>query len=172
MYTQRKYQPDEVPEHFRDLAFAYLDAAHRLCKDMVDGSWPGSYERGQVTLWLVFHASELFLKGCIFKATKQVKKNHSLAQLTEDFHSTFPHLSFDPPFGTEPPPDIDGEVTAWVYETDKTMHEQLRYPIDNSGRQWGGPRGFSADGFMGDIEELRSQFVQIAEAVYAPAKDT
>ena len=50
MYLARKYEANQTREHWRALAVAYLDASERLCQDMVNGSWPPSYDHGQPAL--------------------------------------------------------------------------------------------------------------------------
>lgn len=166
MQLAPEYQETDIPEHFRDLAYAYMDAAERLCREMTRGSWPSTYHRGQVTLWLAFHATELFLKGCIWKASPNLVKNkHSLGELLLAFSSAFPGITFQVPFGPEPMP-ADWELMEFALKADATLHQQLRYPVDTSGLPWKGLRAFSADLFLAELERLRVEFSRISLTVF------
>ncbi len=166
MHLAHKYSSTEIPLHFRDLAFAFLESSERLCRDMESGAWAADYHKGQVTMLLAFHATELFLKGCISAGSPQQPKNlHSLGELLEEFSTLFPALNFEPPFGPAPV-HADPESIAWALKTDATLHQQLRYPTDTSGKPWQGERGFSAESFLLELEGLRSDFVRIAAVVF------
>ena len=90
MHLAHKYGPTETAQHFCDLAFAYLDASEKLCRDMESGAWTADYHKGQVTMLLAFHATELFLKGCIREGSLGQPKNlHSLGELLEEFSTLF-----------------------------------------------------------------------------------
>ena len=133
---------------------------------MESGAWAADYHKGQVTMLLAFHATELFLKGCIRAGSPgQAKNLHSLGELLEEFSALFPKLHFEPPFGPEPV-RADPESIAWALRTDATLHQQLRYPTDTSGKPWNAERSFSADSFLRELEGLRSDFVRISSAVF------
>lgn len=162
----RKYSSGEIPEHFRDLAFAYLEASERLCREMESGSWSPNYCRGQVVMWLAFHATELFLKGCIRVASLGQSKNlHSLGELLNAFSFHFPSLPFEPPFGPEPV-RADPEAFDWAIQVDATLHQQLRYPVDTAGKPWSGEKSFTAELFILELQGLRADFDRIASVVF------
>ena len=166
MHLAKKYEPHEIPRHFRDLAFAYLESSERLCQDMESGEWAPDYNKGQVAMLLAFHATELFLKGCIRAAARGPMKNlHSLGQLLNEFSELFPNLKFEPPFGPEPVP-ADPDAIEWALRTDATLHQQLRYPTDTSGQPWKGERSFSPSLFQAELARLRNDFVRIDSAVF------
>lgn len=164
MHLAQEYDPTEIPRHFRDLAFAYLDASHRLCRDMESGAWPGDYLKGQVTMLLAFHASELLLKGCIRAASKSTKNLHSLGELLIEFESFYPAVKFEPPFGPEPV-RADYELMEWALESDRTLHQQFRYPTDTSGKQWSGIRSFDPGTFRLQLDVLRLDFERISRTI-------
>lgn len=167
MHLARTAANEEMPRQFVELAGAYLEAAERLCQEMVAGNWPASFNRGQVCLWLAFHATELFLKGCIRHAAPgQALNSHSLGELQVLFARHFPGVRFEPPFGSEPVP-ADPELMAAVLKTDATLHQQLRYPADRSGSAWGGVRAFTPELFLGELKRLGTEFERISEIVFA-----
>lgn len=167
MLIAPEYGSNEVSDHFRDLAMAYLDAAERLCKDLCSESWPPTFHKGQVTLWLAFHATELLIKGCIRKASpEQLKNKHSLGELLLTFSALYPALEFNPPFGPEPVP-ADWELMELALKSDATFHQRLRYPVDTAGSQWGGIRTYSPELFSAELETLRQDFKRISTAVFS-----
>ncbi len=167
MHLAPEYETNEIPEHFRDLSFAYLEASERLCQEIATGSWAPSFHRGQVTLWLAFHATELFLKACIRSASpNQLKNLHSLGELLLVFSSCFPTLKFEPPFGPEPMP-ADPVLMEMAVKSDATLHQQLRYPVDTSGSPWPGVRAFTPELFLSELERLRGDFERISLVVFA-----
>lgn len=166
MHLAPQYADSEIPLHFRDLGFAYLECAQRLCGEMADGAWETNFHRGQAVMWLAFHATELLLKGCIRHVAPQESKNvHSLGALLKTFSTHFPHLPFDPPFGPEITPD-DPETMAWAVEVDRTLHEQLRYPTNRAGSQWRCERAFEPGLFSAELDRLRSDIERISSAVF------
>lgn len=141
-YIAQSFTEAEVPEQFRTLAFAYLEGSERLTADLVSGAWPANYQRGQVALWLGLHATELFLKGCVRKASPSTVKNvHSLGELRLEFSNHFPGIEFDPPFGPEPM-QADWSLIELAIESDRTAHEQLRYPVSRQNAAWPGVHSF------------------------------
>lgn len=154
------------------MAIGYLDASQRLCEDMIDGSWPASFDRGQPVLWLAFHATELFLKACIGPAAlKAVENPHSLSELLLAFTARYPDVPFEPPFGCEPMP-ADPVLMDMALRGDATLHQQLRYPSDRKGQPWGGIRAFTAKLFLANLRRLRSDFERIAGVVFSATKKT
>lgn len=166
MHLAPEYGDDEVPDRFRALALTYLEAAERLCQQLTDGSWAPNYHRGQVCMWLAFHATELFLKGCIRSVSPgQLKNTHSLGELHLAFSSLFPSVSFELPFGSESMP-ADPVLMEMALKSDATFHEQLRYPTNKSGWPWGGVRAFAPDLFLADLKELRANIERVSSVVF------
>lgn len=166
MHLAPQYSDDEIPEHFRLLALTFLDAAETLCKQLSDGSWAPNYRKGQVCMWLAFHATELFLKGCIRSVSPSYSKNtHSLTELQLTFSSLFPAICFEPPFGSEPMP-ADPVLMEMALKSDATLHEQLRYPTNRSGSPWGGVRAFTPDLFLAELKELRANIERVSSIVF------
>lgn len=148
---------DQLPDALFQLSDGYLDAAENLNRQMKDGTWPSSYQRGQVVLYLTLHATELTLKGCIKKLQPSFNAGHStIARLSEHLRTLKPSIQFDPPFGTEPIPELEGEVD--IEKLNRIAHQVFRYPMDRAGRPWEGLFAFSADMFNSSLTQLRSDF--------------
>lgn len=152
------FPPEQMPDALFKLSDAYLDAAENLNRQMNDGTWPSSYQRGQVVLYLTLHAVELTLKGCIKRLQPSFNSGHStITKLSQHLRTLRPSIEFDPPFGTEPIPiELEGEVD--VEKWDRIAHQVFRYPMDRDGKPWNGLFGFSADMFSSSLIQLRHDF--------------
>ncbi len=153
-----------VPEEFITLSFAYLDSAENLNSLMSEESWPGSFQHGQVVLYLTCHATELFLTGCILSISLNTQvKGHSLARLAERLELLDHAIEFKPPFMVEAfSPDLIAKA-----EKDNTQpHERLRYPINNNGEPWPGLHAFDAKTFAPILRTLGEDFARIYQHVF------
>lgn len=166
MHVESDHDDADICSRLLQRAEACLDASERLCADMIDGSWQSSFSRGAVCLWLGFHAVELFMKACICRLDRTKHLNtHSLGALNLILEELDPALALDVPFGLEPVA-ADYELMEIALENDRTMHEQLTYPIDRKGRAWDGIRGFSANYFRDDLRDFRAEFERVRQIVF------
>lgn len=93
MDVQLAIRPEDLPDELYRLYDAYLDAAENLNAQIVHGDWESSYQRGQVVLFLAFHAVELCLKACIKTAQPSMDPgHHTLPKLAEQLNSLVPDL--------------------------------------------------------------------------------
>lgn len=158
VHIQRQVQPLQVPEDLLLLAFSYLEAAEQLNSVLLEKPDAASFHRGQVILWLSFHASELVLKASILRsAPTETITGHSLRRLTQKLRALRPDAVFEPPFQKQALPPYPGLVRKGERESD-SVGERLRYVTDNSGTAWLGPRGFSPELFVVTLQRLRLEF--------------
>jgi hypothetical protein len=144
IHLRGEVNQSDVPMEFIKLALSHLQAAEQLNLLMSERHWPSNYYRGQAVLLLVFHATELFLKGFILKLDPNSKvSGHSLAKLTKTLKRLAPEVEFDPPFKVEALAPYPERVRQ-AEKNEARFHEVLRYPIDSNGIPWPGVRGFSA----------------------------
>src|SRR5713101_6892659 len=161
MYVVPQFPLTDTPRQFINLAYAYLDAAEALTNSIVDGTWPGSFYRGQVTLLLAFHATELFLKGCIRSvAPHQAGNIHSLTDLCLRLEEVFPSVTFEPIFGMEPAP-ADTQIMKAALKADKEKHQEFRYPLSSSGIPWSENRSFEPVAFLASLRRARAEFDRV-----------
>ena len=167
----------EIPIGLADLASSYMEAAEQLSSLMKSQSWPPNFLRGQVLLWLTFHATELFLKACVLKANPPgLIKGHSLVKLAEEFKKHYPSLKLEIPFQDEPlPPTIIKEafgskiadkLIARNKKAERSAHERFRYPVDIEGIPWDGAHGFYPEMFFRDLEKLSASLKDVRRAVF------
>ena len=168
-YIAKSFTDADIPEQFVTLAFSYLEGSERLTTDLAQGEWTPSYQRGQVAMLLAIHATELFLKACIRKASPTTLRNvHSLGELRVEFSTYFPGIEFEPPFGTEAMP-ADWELFELAIQSDRTAHEQLRYPVNRQNAAWLGVRSFVPNLFAADLLKLRADMERVASFVFLAA---
>ena len=154
---------EDIPRELYRLSDAYLDAAENLNAQIVNGGWESSYQRGQVVLFLTFHAIELCLKGCIKTLLPSATPwgQHKLPKLAQELNALLPDLDYRVPFGAVPTPPPEPGLRARMEAHDRELHQQLRYPADNDGKPWEGVFVFSATLFAGSLREIRDELVRI-----------
>lgn len=147
------------------LARAYLDSSLRLCKDMVDGSYPRTFEHGKVAMSLCVHSVELFYKAVIWKATGSAPNSHNLAVLEQNVRRVAPDVAdfFACPFiAEEVQINLDSRQAAQIAELKakvaKTLDQKMRYHVDNDGNPWAGPNGFMPELFLATLQHCATQY--------------
>ena len=132
------------PEHFAELAHAYLDCGILLCSAMSKKSFSATFSRGRVILFLSLHSVELFLKGAILKRSPSVALNtHALRDLQSTYNKLYPEDRFrwKLPFRTEYLGFTAQEVKAML-KKEPPLDQMYRYPLDRKGNPWRGIIGF------------------------------
>ena len=167
MDIQQEIQPEDVPDEIFRLSDAYLDAAERLNDQIVRGDWESSTQRGQVILFLAFHAVELSLKGCIKTVQpSEISMHHTLPKLVERLNSLVPGLNYQAPFSyAEPTSQPTAKMRAMMEESDRMAHQRFRYPTNNNGNPWEDVFGFSADLFQNTLKGIRGELRRIRDLV-------
>ena len=62
----------------------------------------------------------------------------------------------------------DPSIINMAIEHDGSLHQQLRYPVDNKNAPWPpADRGFSPTLFLGELQRLRSDFERVSNAVFS-----
>ena len=165
MFIRPEIQPADVPAEFIRSAFAHLEGAERLNSDLISGAWKGTYQRGQVAMWLAFHATELFLKGFCLMANPNVQvTGHTLPKLRAQLEQVAGPVDFDLPFGGEAPEEYEHLVRHY----ERTVHERFRYPTDRDGSPWEGLVGFTPELFAATLRHLRAQAEAMHTKMSAP----
>ena len=166
IYLRGEIKNGDVPMEFMKLALSHLQAAEQLTSLMSDRKWSSNYYRGQVVSLLIFHSTELFLKGFILKLAPKEKVNgHSLASLGKKLNHLAPDIQFDPPFNVDalvPYP----ELVRQAAEREKRFHQVFRYPIDTNGEPWPGVRGFSVPSCRRLLEAVRRDCERAYEQIF------
>lgn len=166
LHIRKEVAKDAVPVEFIRLAFAHLESSEKLTSLMNDGSWSSSFHKGRVVHWLAFHATELFLKGCILQISPRSSINdHLLARLLKKLKTLRSDIDFHAPFAVEALPPYPGLV-AKAEKLEKQIHERLRYPTNTAGDPWSGVHGFDSELFSHTLQKLRGDFERVATKLF------
>ncbi|MBN1929981.1 MAG: HNH endonuclease [Desulfobacterales bacterium] len=111
------------------MAFAYQESSVHLFAEMMEGKLENTFHHAKVAVGLMEHAIEIFLKGGIVLAGKEVPKHHHLNQLFGQYKNLYPgkRLCFT------------CTVNELVEPSKQTPNNQYaRYPTNKEGKPWEG----------------------------------
>ncbi len=152
------------------LGIANLDAALRLCQDMIDGRYTFSFDHGTVILSLFHHAIELFLKYALLRKGIGFPRQHYIRGLFERYTRAYPDSEFSLPlpFVTEFLGHTEEEMAAAIAEEehDKNRTDQMvRYHTDREGNPWDMAQTFDPGMFLVQAEVLSHKFIRLRERI-------
>ena len=82
-----------IPERLRQMSIGYLKSAQTLCCDLGEHPEHLDWPRASVTYFCVYHAVELFLKGCILlRAPPGEKLHHNVSKLQDRYCELYPEI--------------------------------------------------------------------------------
>lgn len=111
------------------MAVAYQESANHLFNEMIDERLDDSFHHAKVAVYLMEHAIEIFLKGSIALAGKNIPTSHNLQELLRQYRILYPGTRFE--FACA----VDDLVTP----TKRAPNSQFaRYPVDKDGKPWEG----------------------------------
>lgn len=124
-------------DDFFDKSMAFLEIAIISSKEK-ENIYFHTPEYSNVTAYLVYHATELFLKSAIFKAYG-LTKGHDIFKLYEKYKQFYKEEKFDINVPFTKPEDINycGYTKAQIIDLKEkysmSFEQQLKYPIDDKG---------------------------------------
>lgn len=163
MIHSSEFQWLPVVDQYFSLARGYLEGSRVLCDAMTNDDYVAQYSHTRVILHLCRHAVELFLKGAISFTTKAPPPQiHHLGELVTEYLRVLPdqQFRFEIPFGVE----VLGELDLFpklVNDHHKTLDQRYRYPTDRKGNPFSDPEGFIPLMFMGSLDRLSKEFLQV-----------
>jgi hypothetical protein len=123
------YEHCTLAEHWFLMARAYQESSHHLFSEMLEKRLDDSFHHAKVAASLLEHAVELFVKGGIAQAGKDVPSHHQLDQLYAQFKNLYQGKKFAFMAAIEqmlmPRPHMPANQFA-------------RYPTDQAGNPWAG----------------------------------
>ncbi len=88
-----EFQSRPLQERLVELARGYLKSAMTLCEELGEHPDRLDWPRASVVYFLIHHAAELFLKGCILlRAPSGEKLHHDVSKLQDRYCELFPEL--------------------------------------------------------------------------------
>jgi len=100
-----------------------------LCLSCYEERLDDTFHHAKVAVGLMEHAIEIFFKGGIYLAGKNVPTHHQLQQLFRQYRNLYPGKSFD----------FTCAVNELVEPSHRTPNNQYaRYPTNKEGKPWEG----------------------------------
>ncbi len=123
------YENCTQAEHWLLMARAYQKSSLHLFAEMIEKKLDDSFHYAKVAASLLEHAVELFLKGGIAQARKEVPTHHRLQELYRQFNNLYPGKKFQ----------FSASIEDMLTPSERTpANEFARYPTDQSGKPWAG----------------------------------
>lgn len=141
----------EYEEYFA-LAKSYINASHKLCQSIIDGSFDNTHTNSMVIMSLSCHSYELFLKGSIIYKSQNVTKSHRVDQLIKQYNVLYPDNRDKLPhlFNVTNLTDKE-ELTEEGFQC---FDQSFRYTRDRKGNPWVGGQGFNASLYVTQLNKF------------------
>jgi len=121
------YEDSSDSDHWFLLADAYLDICHFTLSSMIEENIDGTFHHCKVVVSLFEHSVELFLKGAIVQAKKQVQTHHRIDEIYKQFIKLYPGKKFE----------FNGKIDEFVKPMPQApVNEYARYPVMKDGQAW------------------------------------
>lgn len=127
----------KIAEDFFNRSIAYLEIAIISSRE-TDNYLYKTGEYSNVTAYLLYHATELFLKFALFKATDQLISGHDIFKLHQKYKEELTDAKYDIVMPFCKPEDVDYtnftpvEIIELKKKYNMSLEQQLKYPIDSS----------------------------------------
>jgi len=146
-----------MPDRFFRMASAYLDAAIVLFRQMIEQG-AGTYERALAANFMAEHAVELFFKGAVLQANRQITGTHDLDQLHGEFRNLYPGRRFE----------FTAAIGDFVAKHPKRPDSEYpRYPIDRTGKTWDVSEHFILEIWEKELTRFAADFERLMPLVTA-----
>ena len=126
----------EIAEDFFNRSIAYIEIAIISSKEMDNYLYKTS-EYSNVTAYLLYHATELFLKFALFKAKDELILGHDIFKLHKIYEEEFSDTKYSIVMPFCKPEDIDytnftaNQIIELKKKYNMSFEQQLKYPIDS-----------------------------------------
>lgn len=123
------YEDCSEADHWFLMAKANQECCVYLLEEMIAEKVNDTFHHAKVSVSIMEHAMELFIKGSISQSKKDIPMHHHLDQLFAQYKNLYPGERFK----------FTCAVDELVQSSPQTPHNQYaRYPTDLSNRPWRG----------------------------------
>jgi HEPN domain-containing protein len=156
-------------DDFFDKAMAFLEIAIISSKEK-GNSYFNTPEYSNVTAYLVYHATELFLKSAIFKASEKLTKGHDVFKLYEKYKTYYKDEKLNIKIPFSKPENInycgytDDEIIEIKEKYSMSFEQQLKYPIDDKGVTYNLITKYDTEFLSNYKKELLELYLKIKES--------
>jgi len=127
-----------ISTHFFNRAISFLEIALISSKEK-DNDYFNTAEYSNVTVYLVYHATELFLKFAIFQASDISVRGHEIFTLYKKYKEYYKDEKWNINIPFCKPENVDysnftkEEIIKLKEKYSMSFEQQLKYPIDDKG---------------------------------------
>ncbi|MDD4505396.1 MAG: hypothetical protein PHE60_03365 [Sulfurospirillaceae bacterium] len=127
-----------ISTQFFNRAISFLEVALISSKEK-DNVYFNTAEYSNVTAYLVYHATELFLKFAIFQASNESVRGHEIFTLYKEYKKYYQDDKWDINIPFCKPEDVDycnftkDKIEQLKARYSMSFEQQLKYPIDDKG---------------------------------------
>lgn len=159
MITDNELRVLPLPDQFFAIANSYLDATIRQTEHVnqtADSKWSDA----SVAMFLLAHATEMFLKGAILlrnPSANTKKLSHHISNLVTEYKRLYPGPEYEGNFRfyvEQLPPGMEPEQIREMNSPSMVF----RYSVDLNKEQWGGNNAFIASSMLLDLQEIKQTF--------------
>lgn len=140
-----------------DKSLAFLEVAILSSKSK-DTPMYNTSEYSNVTTYLLFHSTELFLKFAIYASTNRVEHGHDIHILYKKYKELYPDedYEFKLPFTeeTEYLGFTEEEINEHKEKYSMSFEQQLKYPVGNKGENYSPITIYETDFLEDYMEQL------------------
>jgi len=127
-----------ISTHFFNRAISFLEVALISSREK-DNDYFNTAEYSNVTAYLVYHATELFLKFAIYQVSDEAVRGHEIFTLYKKYKEYYQDEKWDINIPFCKPEDVDysnftkDEIEKLKAKYSMSFEQQLKYPIDDKG---------------------------------------
>lgn len=127
-----------ISTQFFDRAISFLEVALISSREK-DNDYFNTAEYSNVIAYLVYHATELFLKFAIYQASDESVRGHEIFTLYKKYKEYYQDEKWDINIPFCKPEDVDysnfteDEIEKLKAKYSMSFEQQLKYPIDDKG---------------------------------------
>jgi len=156
------YEDISDADHWFLLAEAYIDSCHYLLSSMIEEKIDGTFHHCKVMVSLFEHSVELFLKGAIVQAKKEVQSHHRIDEIYQQFIKLYPGKKF--------------EFIGTIKEFGKPMpqapvNEYSRYPVGRNSQEWIGNTHIDIAIYYQEASKFKDDYTRLKSLIKERYKD-
>ncbi|WP_420630332.1 hypothetical protein [Candidatus Leptofilum sp.] len=150
-----------------ELSTAYLKSAKLLCIEIGENSSAQNWPNASVVYFLLYHATELFLKACIISNNSNYKLNHDIGKLKAQYLEIYSNEDFNFPSPWELSQEkIEDIIGSKVFDgVDRNPDQKYRYFSDKKGDPPKSINVFSPGYILNYIEFLLEKWDQLWSSI-------
>lgn len=156
------YEDISISDHWFLLAESYIDICHFILSSMIEKNVESSFHHCKVVLSLFEHSVELFLKGAVVQAKKQVQTHHRIDEIYSQFIKLYPGDKYK----------FSGSIEKFVKPMPQApINEYSRYPIGRNEQEWSGNTHIDIAIYYYEVSKFKKDYERLKPLIKGRYKD-